>query len=206
MPPEPGLRRAVSDALAGQGYERSGRNHFLRIDDQYAWQIDAGPLSSRDVDPFLGLRHESVQRALAELRERPESDSGRAPTVSAEIGYLIDGNYRHFVDPADPILLPGDRWSEIGSVKKVMAAIKKAQEVLWGYRSLEKLPQAFAIPGTEMPGYRFTLATIYTLLGDVEHVREQLAELERTECRGDDAGQCERFRRFERNVMARLKK
>jgi hypothetical protein len=181
------LRLAVSDALVARGYERRGRALRRRIDDEWWSILDTASMQNiPDIMPWVGLRHEGVERVVPRCLELP-FDTYSA-TVGAMSGY-IRGRDRP------------DRMEEPATVEEVLARIDEAQAVLERYRSLDRLPDAFSIRGTHLPLYHFTLAAIHLLLGDEAGVRKWLAEGERTDCR--QAGEvCEQFRRFERNILA----
>ena len=56
------LRTAVSEALVENGFERAGRTHLLRHDDQFSRWVDIGPLGQRsDIVP---TRNSAVCRPI----------------------------------------------------------------------------------------------------------------------------------------------
>jgi hypothetical protein len=183
-----GLRQAVSDALVAQGYERKDNLLRRRIDSDFSWVVDTGLLDGGpEISPWVGLRHERVEKLVTELLELP--DGGFVGTAGSNIGYIMGGEYRIWREPTAP--------------EVVLARIDESRQVLDEYRTLEKLPGVFEIRGAKGPMYHFTLAAIYLLLGDEQRVREWLAEGERTDCRVEGPV-CEQFRRARRNVEAKM--
>ena len=182
------LRRAVSDALVADGFERDDRLLRLRVDDEWAWIIDTGFLDpdGQDMAPWLGLRHDSVQRVLTECKGRP--GSAFVGTAGSNVGYILGGGYRI--------------WAPSASPASVLDGIQSARAVLEKFMTLRTLPGAYEIRGAKSPLWRFRLACIYYLLADEPGLESALAEGARTECRHQDAV-CDQFRKFEAAMRAK---
>lgn len=182
------LRRAVSDALVARGYEREDQLLRRPIDDEFTWVVDTGPLDrGPDISPYIGLRHERAHKVFSECIEL--YDSGFVATGGSNLGYVLGHGFRTWHEPTTP--------------EALIAEIEKGQEVLAQFLSLARMPDIYDIRGAKGPGYHFKLAAIYFVLDDYARVRDWLAEGERTDCRVP-GGVCEQFRRFERNLEARM--
>ena len=200
------LRQVVSDLLVEQGYRREGQRLVRRIDGDFCSVVDVGRLfkGTLDIAPWIGIHHHGVDQLVADLHERPRPDESSA-TVGSNVGYVTDGTYRKWIDADDPsgaqllAIQPTFLW---GNPQVVLTAIAEARTKLDEYASLDRLPGAFEIPGADLIGH-FTLAAIYLLLGDEPAVCKWLVQGELRDCR-QEGPVCEQFRRFERNVLARM--
>jgi hypothetical protein len=148
---KPSLRRAVSDALVAQGYEREDQLLRRPIDAEFTWVVDTGPLDrGPDISPYIGLRHERAHKVFSECIELV--DSGFVATGGSNLGYVLGHGFRTWHEPATP--------------EALVAEIEKGQEVLSQFLSLARMPEIYDIRGAKGSGYHFKLAAIYFVLHD----------------------------------------
>ena len=204
-----------------QGYQRKGSIHIRSINPDFCSYVDTGELRKgvATIKPWVGLHHHGVQRLPAELHDREPQDEEFSATIAANVGYVLDGVYRDWIDPTSPdgaVLLKAGRpkvqnaaqaaavagIGRPGTPSEVMSAIEQACKVLDGYADLRKLPEARRIRGSLVQPH-FTLVAIYLLLGDEVSACRWLVEGERMDCQ-QEGPVCEQFRRFERNALARM--
>jgi hypothetical protein len=162
--------------------------HSRGGDDDFSYLVDTGEITEGpDITPFVGIRSERVERLMAELRGRVSHPD--AATVSANVGYLIDGVFRSWSPPATP--------------EEVLAAIHAGLERLGAYLSVERLARAWddiaAAAADPSAGYRRVVVRI--LLADPPGVLAQLRAAGHEYCRRDDEV-CADFRSFRRRVLA----
>ena len=191
MAAEFNLRRTISDTLVGLGYRRSGRMHRRDVDREFSLIVDTGrPGPPAGVHPFLFLRHDGVQRLASEfLGLRTDKYVG---TIGANPGCILDGTYRFWGVLSGPDVVPD-----------VIALIEQSSEILLRYASLERLPEAWKLDWVPKDASRFSLATIYMLLGGRPRLSAVLAEGELYDCQAEGA-LCDQFRRFQRNLLAHM--
>jgi len=160
--------------------------HLKRIDSDISLWVDTGPLGPRtDISPFIGVRSNRVedvyQRWLAVPRDK------YVGTFGGNVGYVIDGAYRHFEDSA--------------SDSEVLEAIETGLRRYEPFLSVERLHMAEAIAGIRDPGRGYRLVVVHALRGDLISAREALANAEKEYCRRND-GVCEQFRGFSQRAKA----
>ena len=111
-------------------------------------------------------------------------------TVGANVGYVLNGEYRW--------------WDEGAPVQEVLGRISAALETFGPYLSLSTLAGAFELRGAaQLPGKPFALVVIALLNGDVGLVVRHLADAEAILCTQTDAV-CDQFKDFEVRVRKRL--
>lgn len=117
------LRREVVSSLTDRGYLRKDRTHFLPIDEERSWVVDTGPLDSHrtDIAPFVGIRHESLEKLMSELLDVPHN--GVNASVGANVGYVLGVGYKTYKSPT--------------AVANVLNAIDAAQERLRQHLGIE---------------------------------------------------------------------
>ena len=183
------LSRKVSNALVARGYRRYDRNHLFRVDQDWSFCVDTGPLGKQsDIHPFVGIRHDGVETILAELMALPAYDW--TGTVGANVGYILGFGYIWWKPPSQP--------------EEVLRAIDHAIERLRPFLNLERLPELWNTPGTKEPAWRFKEMVILLLLGKREALFERLDAARAVECKNEDEI-CEQFRSFEQRILVRLK-
>src|SRR5262249_40890448 len=150
---EMNLRKEVSNALVARGFRRDDRVHTLRVDKDFSFLVDTGPLGKKtDIAPFVGIRHDQVQKLESELIGLNNSDS--VATVSANVGYVLGQGYRWWSPPS--------RSAEV--IQAIDAALERFRRML----SLEKLLEAWSIEGTTAPGWRYNQISVLMLLNKRE--------------------------------------
>ena len=183
----PSIRRAVSDALIEEGYRRKYGMHIRAFNAEFSTVVDTGPRDGYgDIVPWVGLRHESVERLTSELMGLP--DTGYTGTVGANAGIILGSGYRRWLDP--------------GEVSEVLSNIYRALDVLAGYASLDRLPDAWAINGMTTPS-PYTKVSTYLLMHDPQMFEQALKDGQLRECTQEDEV-CAQFRRFEKRARARF--
>jgi hypothetical protein len=189
---EPGAgspRDTVIAGLAARGFVRDG-TRFVRdggggftliVDPGDLW---AGLLASA---PWVGLRHEGVERLLVELVGGEPAEAGQSATVTltvrVEEGSGTPGNAPVTADAA-------------------LAAIDEGLRTLTACSSLDRLAELHERLGPGSMSH-VTLAAIHFLSGDERGACRRLAEGERVDCAREDLVAA-RFRVFERNLLARM--
>jgi hypothetical protein len=180
------LRRQVSKMLVARGFRRDGRAHLQRIDDEFSFAVDTGLLNDKpDIAPFIGIRHESVERRLAQLMELPEEPW--IATVGANVGYVLGQGYRWWAPPS--------------TADEVLAAIDAGLERLRPFLSLEKLPGVWDLAGVKDPAWRYRDIVILLLRGERDAIPARLDAAREEFCKVQDEV-CEQFEQFARNVRA----
>ncbi len=178
------LRKEVSNALVSRGFRRNGRMHMLRVDGDFSFWVDTGPLGQRvDIAPFVGIRHDRVEQLKAELMHLPQDDW--VGTVGANVGYALGQQYKWWEAPAQ--------------CDEVMNTIELALEGLRPFLSLSKLPEAWAIQGARTPGWRYRDIVVSVLTGDSAGVLSRLESAREAFCQ-QEGEICEQFRLFARNL------
>jgi hypothetical protein len=178
------LRTEVSIELVKRGYKRIGRVHLLRIDDDWRFNVDTGPIGSRsDIAPFVGLRNERVEYLVSKFMDLENHPT--TGTVSANVGYILDTEYKRWDIPSHP--------------QEVLDFIDKAFVRLKAFQSLELLPEAWQLKGTQFPGWQSSLAVTYLLNGNRKGLEDTLALARKDFCSSEDAA-CEQWRNFERRL------
>ena len=159
-------------------------------DESFSHVIGVGPLNQRtDIHPQAGLRCHAVEYEMKSLLDLPESPF--AATIGANVGYVLDGQYRYFEPPT--------------TAANVLDVIDAALRVLDRYRSPEAIPRGLdevrAVDANPSTGYRRVVA--YYLMGDTAGMEEALerARAEYTRHPGDEIA--ERFSEFERRIQER---
>jgi len=182
------LRKDVSKALVARGFHLwEGRSHLIRVDADFSLGVDTGPLGKRsDIAPYVGIRHDGVQQLRADLMG--SSANERTGTVGANVGYVLGEEYR--------------RWEPPSTHEEVLRVIDLALGRLRQYLSLDRLPEAWKIRGTNTPGWRYNEIAALLLKGDHQAVLERLEAARAEYCAYED-GVCEQFRAFEQRVNSR---
>lgn len=161
--------------------------HLLRLDSEFSFWVDTGPLGKRvDIAPYIGIRNDKVELLGAELEGLPQDDT--VGTVGANVGYVLGEDYRRWEPPSTP--------------EEVLRTIDRGLDHLKQYLSLDRLPEAWKIRGTNTPGWRYNeIATLF-LKGDRQAVLERLEAARVEYCAYQDEV-CEQFRAFEQRVKSR---
>jgi len=183
------LRKQVSDVLRARGYKRIDRCvHLLRLDDDFSLGVYTGVVGlATGISPFIGLRSDSVEAARTELMALPE-DPGSL-TLSANVGYVLDGVYRSWPPGSPSDLLP---------------TIDAGLDVLRPFASLSKISSAFGIKGVaESPTRHYVAVVVALLLKDRVAVLSGLDRGRSAFCSQPDEV-CDQFREFEARVLKRL--
>lgn len=183
------LRRDVSAALVRDGFTRTRAAHQRRLDDDFSLLVDTGRIGKQvDISPFVGLRSDRLERLLIELRDLPQYDY--AASVVANVGYVVDGNYRS--------------WRPPSTAEEVYDAIRVALDRLRGYASLDRLDDAWrevrAADANPSTGYRRVVLAL--LQRDRPALERALERAEAEYCARDDEI-CANFRTFRERVLAR---
>ena len=99
--PAKNLRSQVSELLVEDGFQRHGRMHLLRVDEQVSYWVDTGPLGQRsDIAPHAGIRHDEIEFLRSRFfNQQPDDVRG---TVGANIGYIKSGEYCSWEPPYNP--------------------------------------------------------------------------------------------------------
>jgi hypothetical protein len=180
------LRRDVSAALVRDGFTRTRAAHQRRLDDDFSLLVDTGPIGKQvDISPFIGLRSDRLEQAMIELRDLPPYDF--AATVTANVGYVVDGTYRS--------------WRPPSGADEVYDAIRVALDRLQGYASLGRLPDAWReIPAADAnPSTGYRRVVLALLQGDRAALHSALDLAEAEYCAHDDEI-CAKFRVFQERV------
>jgi len=163
--------------------------HLLRVDGDWSFWVDTGPLGKRkDISPFVGVRHDGIERLWSELMEFPNDDW--VGTVGANVGYVLGTGYKTWEPPSEP--------------KEVLDSIDSAVERLRPMLSLHALPQAWSITGAKSPSWRYRDIVIQLLLGNRQAVPNRLDAARVEMCQQEDEI-CAQFRAFEQRIQARLR-
>lgn len=181
------LRRDVAQRLRDRGYHGKFGAFGLRLDQSFSYVIGVGPLNQRtDIHPQAGLRCHAVEDEMKSLVDLPESPF--AATIGANVGYLLDAQYRYFEPPT--------------TAADVLDVIDAALRVLDRYRSLVAIPRGLdevrSVDANPSTGYRRVVA--YCMMGDTAGMDEALerARAEYTRHPGDEIA--ELFSGFERRI------
>jgi len=183
------LRRELAALLQDRGYRGKHGAFGLRLDESFSFVVGVGPLNRRtDIHPAVGLRCHPVEDSMTSLRGLP--DAPFAATIGANVGYVIDGEYRYFQPPT--------------VATEVLDAIDAGLRVLDRYRSLEAIPRGLdevrAADANPSTGYRRVV--VYYLIGDAADMEAAL-KLARTEYMknpGDEIAH--QFIEFEKRLRA----
>lgn len=183
------LRREVSAALIDRGYSRDDRMHLLSIDGERSWVVDTGPLDSKraDIAPFVGVRHESLEKLTSELLNVPPHASNAS--AGANVGYVLGVGYKNYIPPT--------------ATSIVMSAIDAAQDRLRPYLSVEDLPAIWKLTGVYDPGRRYRDVVINLMTGRHSDIPKSLEEARTEFCEYEDEV-CAQFRVFEENVRKQM--
>lgn len=181
------LRGDVSRALVSNGFHRDDRLHSIRVDDEFSFWVDTGPIGTRsDIAPFVGIRHRGVEDLRARLLETTSSGGG---TVGANVGYVLGAGYLSWAPPASP--------------DDVVRAIGAARVHLEALMTLDKLAAAWDIEGSKRPGWQYSRIATHLLRGDRKAVNDELASARAELCRHADE-LCAQFTSFAHRVQERL--
>jgi hypothetical protein len=198
------LRRELSAALKADGFvsiaeSGRGRCHMKQIDDNQSYIVDTGPLVGHtDVSPFVGLRHDNVERTVAEL-----TGFGYSPhhiTVGGNAGSVLWGRDATWTGNTlvDQSLAGAGVWLP---PTEVVDAVFGCLDLLTPYVALPALPRLWK----RLEGFRsspFTVVTVHLMLGDK---RGTLNALRRAEANlGSDSHIAAQFFRFSDRVRQRL--
>lgn len=183
------LRSGVSGALVARGYKREGRMHHLQLQPGVSFWVDTGPLGKRsDIAPFVGLRHDRIERLISELMGlAPDAWVG---TTGANVGYILGKGYMYWEPPA--------------AVETVLEAIEAALARLRLMATLEDLPRVWDIVGRDDPWWRYREIVALLIKGEHLAIVSRLAEAQAEFCRGDDDPICEQFLGFAQRLKAQL--
>jgi hypothetical protein len=182
------LRRQVSDMLVDKGFRRNDRSHMLRLDEEFSFAVDTGPLGKRaDIAPFVGVRHDSAERLLGELMELP--DDPWLGTIGANVGYVLGRGYLWWEPPAE--------------APEVVAVIEEGLARLRPFLTLDKLTHLWELTDVRDPAWRYREIAILILRGEKHSVLGRLEEARKEFCKQRDEI-CEQFEGFEKNVRDRL--
>jgi len=161
--------------------------HRREVDCHFYEVVDTGPLGTRtDIAPFVGLRHDGVERLFAECLG--ETEDAWVATVGANVGYVLGGEYLYWDDPK--------------AVDEVLHKITSALTTLSRIRSLDTLTDAVAA-NVDDPGRHYRLVCLAAIRDRPDEVTQQLTEARATYCARPDAV-CEQFLGFERRIRERL--
>jgi hypothetical protein len=181
------LRRKVSDGLVMRGFRRMGRMHLLRADKDWSYWVDTGPIGKQpDISPFVGIRHDDIERLFLELLHLPRDQI--VGTLGANVGYILDGKYRF--------------WSSADKFDEVLQAIEMALERLRPFMTLNTISEGWRIEGTQTPGWQYREIIVLLLNGEKQLMLDRLRAARTELCRYNDA-LCEEFIRFEQTVLTR---
>ena len=161
--------------------------HLRRIDSEFSFWVDTGPLGRReDVSPFAGLRSDMVETLFADFLGL--SRDPYVGTVGANVGYLLEGDYRS--------------WSPPDTLTQVMEVTWAALERMRPFASMSTLEGAWQVKATMAdPGAVYRLSIMAVISGDHAKLRERLEHARQREC-AQENGVCEQFRAFEARLMA----
>ena len=186
------LRREVSRKLVSLGFVRTDRMHLLRLDQEFSFWVDTGPLGSRpDIAPFAGLRSDSIETLFAEFLGVPALET--VGTVGGNVGYVLTGQrekYRWWDPPADPA--------------EVVSVIQAALERYRPFARLSLMREAWnVIPFPVDPGDKYRLVVLAVVNRDRAAVPALLKEAEEQYCAREDEV-CEQFRDFQQRVLTHV--
>jgi hypothetical protein len=183
------VRREVSDRLIALGFHHHGRAHLKRIDSDFSWCVDTGPIGSRtDIAPFVGIRSDAVEHARSELMALP--DDAWIGTVGGNVGDVLGGPYKF--------------WEGGAHAKDIVETMTAGLEALRPYTTLTSLAGVFEHDwAARHPGAPYTRVTVALLTGDRARVLAELTSAESTLCAHADEV-CEQFREFDARVRRRL--
>ena len=181
------LRRAVSNALVARGFRRSRGTHVKPLGADFSLIVDTGPLDGfGDIDPWVGLQHRGIEELKAKLMELPLDQS--SATVGSNVGQILDRRY--------------STWSGLVALDEVMADIDRASTRLAAFANLERLPEAFEIPGTAPLGV-YNIAPVHLYRRDRANA-ERALERGEAQCCFTGSLVCDQFQQFARNARAFL--
>jgi len=183
------LRKEVARALAQRGYVQHERTLRQRVDDERSWIVDTGPLDSRrtDIAPFVGIRHQSLEKLTSELLEVPPDESNA--TAGANVGYILGVGYKIYSAPT--------------AVADVLKVIDAAVQRLEPHAALKDLPLIWNTTAIYDPGWRYRDIALKLLIGPRQQIESTLTAARAEFCEYEDEV-CSQFRNFERNVRTRM--
>jgi hypothetical protein len=182
------LRNSVSRALVATGYRRNGRLHQLRLNEDFSFWVDTGPLGTRpDIAPFVGIRHDPTQQLRSRLRQN--SDDPWVGTVGANVGYVLQLGYKSWEPPSE--------------TADVMSSICSATERLTDFLNVNTLPNVWMIEGTRAPGWHYNYICALVLKNDVLAVERALDAANSELCRTSNEV-CDEFQDFKLRLQAAL--
>ena len=182
------LRSEVSDKLVERGFRRVDRMHLLRVDKDWSFWVDTGPIGkSADISPFVGIRHDGLEVMRSELMGLPHDES--VGSLGANAGYILNEGYRH--------------WKAESKSVEVLGCIDRALDRLKPLMDLKKINEGWKIQGATTPGWQYSEIIVYYLLGQEGLVLEKLRMAQAVFCKRDD-GVCEQFKSFEKRLLAKM--
>jgi hypothetical protein len=183
------LRHEVSKALVKQGFHRNGRMHQLRLDKEFSFWVDTGPLEKRaDISPFVGVRHNEVERLTAEFLGVPKDDW--VGTIGANLGYVLHKGYLSF----EPSVKP----------QEVVNTIQDALDQYKPFLELEKLIDAWHVASIKDPNWPYREIVILILTGEFETALMRIEAARDKFCKEEDEI-CEQFKGFEQRALGYMK-
>jgi hypothetical protein len=182
------LRSEVSDTLVRRGFRRFDRMHLLRVDKDWSFWVDTGPIGkSADISPFVGIRHDGLEVVRSELMGLPHDES--VGSLGANAGYILNEGYRH--------------WKAESKSEEVLGCMDKALERLKPLMNLKKINEGWKIQGATTPGWQYREIIVFYLLGQESLVLEKLRMAHAVLCKRDD-NLCKEFKGFEQRLLKKL--
>jgi hypothetical protein len=179
------LRKEVSARLIERGFRQDGRTHLLRVSGEFSLGVDTGPLGARtDIAPLAGIRHAPTESLLGKLLDLPGDEW--VLTVAANVGYVLGGRYLAWQPPTPP--------------EEVLERIDAALERLRSFLSLDRLPEAWKLQGTQDPSWKYRNVILAELRNERIEAKKLLEEICRERCQQEDPG-CEEFKAFEKRFL-----